>query len=265
MDDARTPPGSWPEIDWLAADAAVELSAAGGWYSAVKPALDFLVAVPMAVLLAPVIAGGWLLVRLSSPGPGIYIQTRSGQGGRPFPIYKLRSMAFNCEARTGAQWACLKNDMRVTAVGKFIRATHLDELPQLANVLRGEMSLVGPRPERPEVIAAKGLAEVVPGYTHRLSVKPGVTGLAQIQLPADTGLSSVRHKVAYDLYYITHQSLWLDLRIVAATAFKAAGMGPAWLRRLFRLPSREQVAAGFVARVAFPPARSSSVRLHPVG
>jgi lipopolysaccharide/colanic/teichoic acid biosynthesis glycosyltransferase len=264
MDDVRPTPGSWPEIDWVAADAAVRLTPRGGWYSAAKPAVDFLLAVPLAVLLAPVVLVGWVLVRLTSPGPGIYVQTRSGQGGRPYPIFKLRTMAFNCEAVGGIQWA-KKGDARVTRVGKLLRATHLDELPQLLNVLRGEMSLVGPRPERPEVIAGKGLAALVPGYEHRLTVKPGVTGLAQIQLPADTDLSSVRHKVAYDLYYITHQTLWLDARIVAATVFKAAGMGPTWLRRLFRLPTREQVAAGFVAHVVRPQPGSSSVRLHPVG
>jgi lipopolysaccharide/colanic/teichoic acid biosynthesis glycosyltransferase len=250
MDDATTP-ASWPEIDLLAADAAVAAHPPGGWYAAAKPAVDFLLAVPLAVVLGPVIALGWLAVRLGSPGPGFYVQTRSGQGCRPYPIFKLRSMAFNCEAKTGIQWS-QKGDARVTKLGKVLRATHLDELPQLANVLRGEMSLVGPRPERPEVIAAKGLADAVPGYRHRLTVKPGVTGLAQIQLPPDSGLASVRHKVAYDLYYITHQSAWLDARIVGATVLKAAGVGPAWLRRLFFLPTREQVADAFRARVVEP-------------
>ena len=264
MDDVRTPADSWPEIDWLAADAALDGPVSGGWYSAAKPAVDFLLAVPLAVLLAPVVLAGWLLVRLSDPGPGFYVQTRSGQGKRPYPIFKLRTMRFNVEARTGIQWS-QKGDARVTKLGKLLRATHLDELPQLANVLRGEMSLVGPRPERPEVIDGKGLAAVVPGYGHRLSVKPGVTGLAQVQLPADSDLRSVRHKVAYDLHYIAHQSLWLDVRIIAATVFKAAGMGPTWLRRLFRLPTREAVAAGFVARLSLPKPRSSTVTLQPVG
>ncbi len=264
MDDVRPTPGSWPEIDWVAADTAVRLAPRGGWYSAAKPAIDFLLAIPLTVLLAPVMFAGWLLVKLTSTGPGVYIQTRSGQGNRPYPIFKLRTMTFNCEAVGGIQWA-KKGDSRVTPIGRFLRVTHLDELPQLLNVLRGEMSLVGPRPERPEVIAGKGLAAVVPGYSHRLSVKPGVTGLAQVQLPADTDLNSVRHKVAYDLYYITHQSLWLDARIVAATVFKAAGMGPVWLRRVFHLPTREQVAAGFVATLSRPTSRSSSISVQPVG
>lgn len=262
MTDARTP-APWPEIDWLAADVAVDIAPRGGWYSAAKPAVDFLLAVPLAVLLGPVIAAAWVAVRLGSAGPGFYVQTRSGLGGRPYPIFKLRSMAFGCEAKTGIQWS-QKGDARVTKLGKVLRATHLDELPQLANVLRGEMSLVGPRPERPEVIVAKGLADAVPGYDQRLGVKPGVTGLAQIQLPPDSDLNSVRHKVAYDLYYIANQSLWLDVRIVAATVFKTTGLSPAWLRRLFFLPTREQVAAGFCARVAAQEV-GSMVQLQPVG
>jgi lipopolysaccharide/colanic/teichoic acid biosynthesis glycosyltransferase len=109
----------------------------------------------------------------------------------------------------------------------------------------GQMSLVGPRPERPEVIRAKGLEQVVPGYRHRLSVRPGVTGLAQLQLPADTDLTSVRHKVVYDLYYVEHQGLLLDLRLILATLVKAVGGRPRLIRRLFRLPSRAAVAAVF--------------------
>jgi lipopolysaccharide/colanic/teichoic acid biosynthesis glycosyltransferase len=262
MEDVR--PSSWPEIDWVAADAALLVPPRGGWYSAAKPAVDFLLAVPLSLLLAPVVALAWAAVRLSSPGPGFYVQTRSGQGKRPYPIFKLRTMAFNCEAVGGIQWS-QKGDARVTTLGKILRKTHLDELPQLANVLRGEMSLVGPRPERPEVIDGKGLSAAVPGYEHRLSVKPGVTGLAQIQLPPDSDLTSVRHKVAYDLYYIMNRTLWLDARIVVATALKAAGVGPVWLRRLFRLPTREQVAAGFVSVVVTPPPRGSSVSFQPAG
>jgi lipopolysaccharide/colanic/teichoic acid biosynthesis glycosyltransferase len=156
-------------------------------------------------------------------------------------------MYHNCEAKTGIQWS-RKGDARITRLGRFLRITHIDELPQLWNVLRGEMSLVGPRPERPEVIKAKGLDNLVPGYKHRLLAKPGVTGFAQVQLPADTDVTSVRHKVVYDLYYLQNQSLFLDLRLLLATLFKPF-IGPKWLRRLFLLPSRRRVAHVFRSHV----------------
>ena len=151
------------------------------------------------------------------------------------------------EEKTGGPRWSQAGDARVFGMGKILRRTHLDELPQLFNVLRGEMSLVGPRPERPEVIASKGLCDEVPGYDVRMVAKPGITGLAQVQLPADSDLLSVRRKVYYDLYYILHQSLWFDLRICAATLFKAAGVGPLWLRRLFFLPSPDTVLEHFLA------------------
>jgi lipopolysaccharide/colanic/teichoic acid biosynthesis glycosyltransferase len=112
------------------------------------------------------------------------------------------------------------------------------------------VSLVGPRPERPEVIQAKGLDQVVPGYQQRLRVKPGVTGLAQVQLPADTDLTSVRYKVVYDLYYVQHRGLLLDVRLVLATALKAAGVGPRALRWMFLLPGRQRVEKAFKANLA---------------
>ena len=248
---ARPP---WPEIDWLAAGTRVHLARPGGWYPAVKPGVDFALALLLLVPALPVIAACWVAVRLSSPGPGFYTQTRAGYRGRGYKIIKLRTMGHDCERRTGIQWS-QKGDARVTRVGKLLRASHLDELPQLFNVLRGEMSLIGPRPERPEVIRAKGLGEQVPGYGHRQAVRPGVTGLAQIQLPADSDLLSVRHKVVYDVYYIQRPGLWLDLRILAATALKAAGLGPAWLRRLFRLPTRAVVTEAFLDNLVPPPTR----------
>jgi lipopolysaccharide/colanic/teichoic acid biosynthesis glycosyltransferase len=192
----------------------------------------------------PLVGLAALAVKLTSAGPVFYSQTRIGLNGRRYKIFKIRSMHHNCEVRSGITWS-QKGDSRIFRVGKFLRATHLDELPQLYNVLRGEMSLVGPRPERPEVIRAKGLDQLVPGYKHRLLVKPGVTGLAQIQLPADSDITSVRYKVVYDLYYVKHQSLLLDLRILLSTVFKAAGAGPRLLRWVFLLPSRRKVAAVF--------------------
>ena len=243
--DAPTPdPAAWPEVDWLPPDTAVELPPAAGWYAPLKPSVDYLIALAVAVPALPVVGVCYALVRLTSPGPGFYFQTRSGLRGRPYRILKLRSMAHNCEAATGIQWS-QKGDLRVTRLGKFLRKSHLDELPQLFNVLRGEMSLVGPRPERPEVIAAKGLARQVPGYARRLDVKPGVTGFAQLQLPADSDLTSVRHKVAYDLYYVANQSLLLDVRLILATAAKTVGVSMPWLRRLFLLARREQVGHFF--------------------
>jgi lipopolysaccharide/colanic/teichoic acid biosynthesis glycosyltransferase len=125
------------------------------------------------------------------------------------------------------------------------------------------MSLVGARPERPEVIQSKSLRELVPGYDLRLLIKPGVTGLAQVQLPADNDIRGVRHKIAYDLYYVINRSLWLDIRIILATICKSAGMNRDWLRKLFFLPSRDDVAQQFLALV-HPPLKCGSVTLAPV-
>ena len=168
-------------------------------------------------------------------------------------------MRVNVEATSGIQWS-QKGDNRVTPIGKFLRASHIDELPQLFNVLMGHMSLVGPRPERPEVIQSKGLNHLVPGYRHRLRVKPGVTGLAQCQLEADTDVTSVRYKVVYDLYYVENQNLFLDLRLIAATLFRACKAGPNTLRWLFLLPSRRTVASQFLANVVAPPAGAAPQR-----
>ena len=231
----------WPEVDWMTVGTRLRLDPPAGWYAAMKPAIE----IGAAVLLLPValvaIAAAWVLVRATSAGPGFYVQTRVGRGGRPFGIVKVRTMFSDASVAKNIEWA-QKNDRRITPVGKILRVLHIDELPQLFNVLKGEMSLVGPRPERPEVIASKGLHKQVPGYDHRTAVHPGVTGLAQVQLPADTDTLSVRHKVCYDLYYLMNRSLWLDLRLCAATALKAF-LSPPALRRFLLLPTREQVVA----------------------
>ena len=130
-----------------------------------------------------------LLVRLTSRGPGIYKQARVGKDGRKFMMYKIRTMRQDAEAASGPMWT-QAHDPRVTFLGRVLRKLHLDELPQLFNVLKGEMSLVGPRPERPEFVRV--LAEAIPGYRNRLAVRPGVTGLAQVNLPPDTDIASVR-------------------------------------------------------------------------
>ncbi len=241
----------WPEIDRLGVDAAVQMPAPTGWYSTIKGALDYVAAALMLPFALVLVAAAIVAVKLTSPGPVFYTQTRVGLNGRRYKIIKIRTMHHNCEATSGAQWS-QKGDDRITRVGKLLRLLHIDELPQLWNVLKGEMSLVGPRPERPEVIQAKGLDHLVPGYKHRLLVKPGVTGLAQVQLPADTDVTSVRYKIVYDLYYVQNQSLFLDLRLMLATLFKAF-LGPKWLRRVFLLPSRKKVAAVFQNNVTVPP------------
>ena len=256
---------AWPDVDWLAPDTPVELPPATGWYAPMKPSIDYLLALALAVPALPVVGVCYALVRLGSAGPGFYLQTRSGLRGKPYRILKLRTMGHDCEATTGIQWS-QKGDLRVTRLGKFLRRSHLDELPQLFNVLRGEMSLVGPRPERPEVIAAKGLAKQVPGYARRLDVKPGVTGFAQLQLEADSDLTSVRRKVAYDLYYIANQSFLFDLRLILATVAKTAGVSMPWLRRLFVLAKRERVGLYFrtLTPQAAPLAGGSATQFQPV-
>src|SRR5262249_18845124 len=170
---------------------------------------------------------------LTSRGPAFYTQARLGRNGRAYTLYKLRTMTHDCERHSGARWA-MPGDPRVTPFGAFLRKTHLDELPQLWNVLRGDMSLVGPRPERPEFVPT--LAQSIPHYRERLRVKPGVTGLAQVRLPADTDLESVRRKLAYDLYYVKHMGPWLDTRLVLCTLFKMLGLPFRLLAAMFWLP-----------------------------
>ncbi len=209
-----------------------------GVYDATKRAAEFTAALVLLALTAPVILVAALLVKLTSRGPAYYTQTRVGLRGRPFTIYKLRTMIHNCESLTGPRWS-IPGDPRVTQVGQFLRASHLDELPQLVNVLCGDMSLIGPRPERPEFV--KELERALPAYRHRLTVRPGVTGLAQVQLPADTDLESVRRKLTQDLYYIRERSLWLDCRLLCCTACRVLGVPFGVYGKLFRIPSHEVI------------------------
>jgi lipopolysaccharide/colanic/teichoic acid biosynthesis glycosyltransferase len=145
-------------------------------------------------------------------------------------MYKIRSMRCDAEVATGPVWAQL-SDPRATRLGAILRKLHLDELPQLVNVLRGEMSLVGPRPERPEF--TRKLSQQIPGYLKRLHVRPGITGLAQINLPPDCDTDSVRRKLALDSKYVSDASLWLDMRILLATSFCPFGPLAASARRWF--------------------------------
>jgi sugar transferase (PEP-CTERM system associated) len=167
------------------------------------------------VLSAPVMLLAAVAVRLSSPGPVLYRQVRVGLRGVPFTVYKFRSMRTDAEAATGAVWAA-RDDPRVTLVGRWIRKLRFDELPQLFNVLKGQMSIVGPRPERPEFV--KQLSEQIPFYGQRCCVRPGITGWAQINHKYGDTLEDTIKKLEYDLYYIKNMSLALDTYIIFHTA-----------------------------------------------
>jgi exopolysaccharide biosynthesis polyprenyl glycosylphosphotransferase len=189
-----------------------------------KRALDVLTASAAVVVLAPVLACAALAVRLSSPGPILLRQDRVGQGGRLFPLLKFRSMMENNDSDTA--WSVLHDD-RVTRVGRFLRRTSLDELPQLFNIIRGEMSLVGPRPERPHFVDE--FSAVIPRYRDRLRVPAGLTGWAQVHgLRGDT---SILERVRFDNAYIENWSLWLDLVIIARTLREALMGGERRARR----------------------------------
>ncbi|HEX4912134.1 MAG TPA: TIGR03013 family XrtA/PEP-CTERM system glycosyltransferase [Permianibacter sp.] len=186
------------------------------WRMMVKRLFDMTVASIGLLLASPIMLLLVLIVRHESKwrDPAIYKQIRTGQHGQPFTIYKFRSMVVDAE-RTGAVWA-QKNDPRVTKVGAFMRKTRLDELPQLWNVLKGDMSFVGPRPERPEFV--EQLSHKIPFYAMRHRVKPGITGWAQVNYPYGDSEADTREKLQYDLYYIKNYSLFLDLTILVQTA-----------------------------------------------
>ncbi|MCW3476913.1 TIGR03013 family XrtA/PEP-CTERM system glycosyltransferase [Limobrevibacterium gyesilva] len=198
------------EADWmLFADGLSR----GRIEQALRRAGDILVSLLLLVATLPVMALAAVLIRLDSPGPILYRQERVGLQGRVFTLMKFRSMRVDAEAR-GPAWAAQK-DPRVTRIGAFLRRTRIDELPQLVNVLRGEMSFVGPRPERPHFVDQ--LAEVIPFYRDRASVKPGITGWAQVNFPYGASVEDARQKLSYDLYYVKHRSLFLDILILLAT------------------------------------------------
>ncbi len=175
---------------------------------------DVVLALIGLVTLTPIMALVALAVRLGSAGPVLYSQTRVGKDGRPFTIYKFRSMRMNAEAATGAVWSTAQ-DPRVTPVGRFIRRTRLDELPQLWNVFNGDMSFVGPRPERPEFVAE--LTKQIPFYGQRHVVRPGLTGWAQVRHQYGASVDDAMQKLQYELFYIKHMSLAFDLFIVLET------------------------------------------------
>lgn len=189
---------------------------AGRLQEHVRRAVELAVVLVGLLVAAPLIILFGIIVRLTSRGPALYTQERVGKGGKVFRIYKLRTMRIDAEA-AGPVWA-KEADPRVTPVGRFLRKTHLDELPQLLNVLRGDMSLVGPRPERPCFV--EKLRANVPLYTARLAVKPGITGLAQVKHGYDRTIEDVQVKLGYDLEYIRRACLLFDLHILVLTAAK---------------------------------------------
>jgi lipopolysaccharide/colanic/teichoic acid biosynthesis glycosyltransferase len=193
-----------------------------------------LVAGLLLVAFSPIILLCMLLVRLTSPGPALFRQTRLGKNGKQFGIFKIRTMYCDAEDLSGPV-LCRPGDSRITPIGRLMRFLHLDELPQLINVVRGEMCLVGPRPERPAIIASHRLNEIVPGFAERTKVLPGVTGLAQINLPADQTAACFIPKVQLDLEYIATSSANLDLRILLCTAMRMLGVRHGRAVRLFGL------------------------------
>lgn len=176
----------------------------------IKRTLDLTLALIGLTLSLPIAIITALLIRLESPGPVLYRQERTGERGEPFFIIKFRSMRQDAE-RDGAVWAS-KNDARVTRIGGFIRKVRIDEIPQMWNVLLGQMSFVGPRPERP--VFVEELAKKLPYYSLRHAAKPGITGWAQVCYPYGASEEDALRKLEYDLYYIKHQSFFIDLLII---------------------------------------------------
>jgi lipopolysaccharide/colanic/teichoic acid biosynthesis glycosyltransferase len=179
-----------------------------------KRGFDMVVAFVGLIITAPVLLGAMVIIKITSPGPMLYRQTRVGKNGEIFDIFKLRTMVCNAELQTGPVWA-KENDPRVTSFGKFLRKSRIDEIPQLVNVLKGEMSLIGPRPERPEFVDK--LSKEIVDYQKRLQVRPGITGLAQIRLSYDATIKDVKNKVRLDLLYIKRMCFLTDLRILLST------------------------------------------------
>lgn len=185
-----------------------------GWYRVVKRGADLVFSILLLTITMSVFVVISMLIKLTSKGAVLYWQERVGQGGEIFCMPKFRSMVHEAERETGPVWA-VENDERVTKLGRFLRYTRLDELPQLLSVLKGDMSLIGPRPERPYFVDRiwRQLAD----YGERLKVKPGLTGLAQVRHRYGTSIDDVKVKLEYDLYYAENASFRLDLEILLKT------------------------------------------------
>jgi lipopolysaccharide/colanic/teichoic acid biosynthesis glycosyltransferase len=215
------------------------------WRNGVGRAIALLLLIPGLPLIGVLI----LLARRSTGASGLYRQQRVGKNGKSFAIYKIRSMRADAE-KDGAQWST-QDDDRVTKLGRFLRKVHLDELPQLINVLKGEMALIGPRPERPEFVPI--LARAIPDYLDRLAVLPGVTGLAQINLPPDVNLNCVRRKLVLDLEYIESANLWQDIRILLCTFVRLLGVPGDRAMELFGLRRFVDLHEAYGAEVCLSP------------
>ncbi|MBQ4567741.1 MAG: sugar transferase [Desulfovibrio sp.] len=201
--------------EWLLLSEGFSLNTRGS-LRRLKRALDVLISLALLVLTAPLMLLAAIIIRLESPGPVIYRQDRVGLHEREFTVYKFRSMRADAE-KNGAVWASA-NDSRVTRFGKFIRKVRIDELPQIFNILKGDMSFIGPRPERMAFV--QRLKQQIPYYSLRHSVKPGLTGWAQVCYPYGASDEDARHKLEYDLYYIKNMSILLDIHII----FKTVGV-----------------------------------------
>ncbi|MBU8536723.1 exopolysaccharide biosynthesis polyprenyl glycosylphosphotransferase [Roseomonas tokyonensis] len=182
--------------------------------AAARRGFDIAVAGALLLLTLPLLLLTMLAIKIDSRGPIFYRQERIGLNNRPFMLFKFRSMVTDAEAGGVARWA-IRGDPRVTRIGRFLRLTRIDEIPQAINVLRGDMSVVGPRPERPTFVAQLG--EIIPHYHDRAIVKPGITGWAQVNYPYGASVEDARMKLSYDLYYVRRRSLLLDLLILLAT------------------------------------------------
>lgn len=216
----------------MARTASAEPTICVAGYHAWKGAIERGLAVILLIPGMPIIALLVLIVRLTSRGPGIYRQVRVGHHGKTFAMYKIRTMRNDAERASGPAWT-QKDDPRVTPIGRVLRKLHLDEFPQLFNVIKGEMALIGPRPERPEFTQV--LAREIPCYMDRVVILPGITGLAQINLPPDTDLDSVRRKLVLDLEYVRTANMLLDVRMLACTLLRMLGLRGDYAMRLMRL------------------------------
>jgi exopolysaccharide biosynthesis polyprenyl glycosylphosphotransferase len=186
------------------------------WEKKVKRIMDLLISFVIIVLTLPITIATAIAIKLNSKGPILYKQERSGLKGKVFNIYKFRSMYQDAEIKTGPIWST-KNDPRITSVGRFIRKVRIDEIPQMFNIFKGEMSLVGPRPERPFFV--EQLSKEIPLYKRRLTLRPGLTGWAQVKHKYDENVEDVKIKLRYDLFYIENISIRLDLKILFRTVF----------------------------------------------